>query len=388
MNSTNLKTDDINLLIVSYLTGSIDKNDLTKLTRWINTTEENRRYFNSLKDAWILSSSLTLDLAGSLEESWGTFKNRLSPESEDGKISRRKVILKYLKIAATWLAFFALGSVVTYLFTGRPSGLPSNPVTITVPRGAKSNITLPDGTNVWLNAGTTINYNQNYGQKERRLQLTGEAYFDVARDRLHPFIVQTSDIIVKAIGTRFNVKAYPDEKTISATLEEGKIDVLLMNKNGRNENVMLKPNEKIVYFKELRESETYTESVEDKHRQDVKADETNALKLENASILTHVQTKLFTSWKDPRWIIEREPLVTLAPLLERRFNLQIVFGDDELKKYKFTGTIENETVDQILNAMRLTAPLDYRINKDTIKLTVNNKLKNEFGKIMTRKNTN
>jgi ferric-dicitrate binding protein FerR (iron transport regulator) len=266
--------------------------------------------------------------------------------------------------------------------------LPSNPVSIIVPRGAKSNITLPDGSNVWLNAGTTLTYNQNYGQKERRLHLTGEAYFNVARDRLHPFVVQTSDIIVKALGTKFNVKAYPDEKTISATLEEGKIDVSLMNKSGKGENVILKPNEKIIYFKELRASETYTESVEDKARQDAKADEIHALKLEDASILTHVQTKLYTSWKDPRWIIEGEPLGTLAPLLERRFNLQIVFSDDELKKYKFTGTIENETVDQILNAMRLTAPLDYRINKDTIKLTVNNELKNEFGKIMTRKNTN
>ena len=292
MKITDLKTEDINLLIVSYLTGSIDKNDLGKLTRWINTTEENRCYFNSLKDAWILSSSPTSNSAGSLEETWGEFKNRINPAIEDGKISRRKVIMKYLRIAASWLAFFALGSVVTYLFTARPSDLPSNPVSIIVPRGAKSNITLPDGSNVWLNAGTTLTYNQNYGQKERRLHLTGEAYFNVARDRLHPFVVQTSDIIVKALGTKFNVKAYPDEKTISATLEEGKIDVSLMNKSGKGENVILKPNEKIIYFKELRALETYTESVEDKARQDAKADEIHALKLEDASILTHVQTKL------------------------------------------------------------------------------------------------
>jgi len=388
MNSINLTTNDINLLIVSYLTNSIDKNDLGKLTLWVNASEENHRYFNSLKDAWLLSSSPASDIAESLEESWGEFKNRINPSIEDRKIGRRKVIMKNLRIAATWLAFFALGSIITYFFTGRPSGLPSNPVSITVPRGAKSNITLPDGSNVWLNAGTTLTYNQDYGQKERRLHLTGEAYFDVARDRLHPFIVQTSDMVVKALGTRFNVKAYPDEKTISATLEEGKIDVSLMNKNGKDENVILKPNEKIIYYKELKESETYTESAEDKARQNAKPNEIRTLKLEDARILTNIETNLYTSWKDPRWIIESEPLGILAPLLERRFNLQIVFDDDELKKYKFTGIIENETVDQILNAMRLTAPLDYRIHKDTIKLTVNAKLKNEFGKIMTRKNMN
>jgi transmembrane sensor len=386
MRISGLKSDNVNILIVSYLTGSIDKNGLTELIRWINTNEENRRYFNSLKDAWILSSSSAPNSAGSIEESWIEFKNRIS--SADKKSKTGRMLIRYFRTAATWLAFFAMGSVLTYLFTGRPTSMSSNPVSIVVPRGAKSNITLPDGSNVWLNAGTTLTYNQDYGQKERRLYLAGEAYFDVARDRLHPFYVQTSAIVIKALGTRFNVKAYPDEKTISATLEEGKIDISLTGKTGNNKSVTLKPNEKIVYYKEEQESETITENIDDKARQDVRTEKKRSVKFEDANIITNVQTNLYTSWKDSRWIIESEPLSTFAPLLERRYNLQIVFCDQELKQYKFTGIIENETVDQIFNAMRLTAPLDYKINKDTVKLTINIKLKNEFGKIMTRKNTN
>jgi ferric-dicitrate binding protein FerR (iron transport regulator) len=99
-----------------------------------------------------------------------------------------------------------------------------------------------------------------------------------------------------------------------------------------------------------------------------------------------VRTELYTSWKDSRWVIYREPLSTLAPMLERRFNLKIIFEDEQLKKYKFTGIIENETVDQMLNALKLTAPLDYKTNKDTIRLTLDVSSNEAFKRSMTRKN--
>ena len=110
------------------------------------------------------------------------------------------------------------------------------------------------------------------------------------------------------------------------------------------------------------------------------------VKPKDINLLSNVRTELYTSWKDPRWIIYREPLSTLAPMLERRFDLKIIFNDEQLKKYKFTGIIENETVDQILNALKLTAPLDYQINKDTIRLSLDLKSNKEFKRIMTNKN--
>ncbi len=386
MKKTNFTEDDINLLIVSYLTNSIDKSNLARITRWINSSKDNRNYFNSYKDAWILSGARTNNSAIRTEQSWSKFRNKLTPAEDVKKSKNRKILFKYLSIAATWLAFFALGSVVTFLFTRKPSDLHPNPVSIMVPLGARSNITLPDGSNVWLNAGTTLSYNQDYGQKERRLHLTGEAYFDVSKDKAHPFIVQTLGITVHALGTKFNLKAYPDEKTISATLEEGKIDVVMLDKIGKSEKVSLSPKEKIVYFKEIRTSEKYTESIEDKANQKILPKENHSVRLKDASVLTNVQTELFTSWKDTRWIIEGEPLCTLAPKLERRYNLRFIFNNPELKNYKFSGAIENETVEQLLNAMRLTAPLDYTISKDTIKLTLNYNNKEKFGKIMTRIN--
>ena len=280
--------------------------------------------------------------------------------------NREKVnFTKYLKLAASWLLIFGLGSAVTWWISHRPAETittiaanTNKTIEISTPLGARSMIKMPDNTQIWLNAGTTITYNQDYGKQTRTLYLNGEAYFKVAKDSLHPFIVNTQGIAVRALGTRFNVKAYPEEKTISATLEEGKIDVRILSMADKNEKVLLKPKDKLIYHKETKETEKYTKAL--KIWSNLKNQHT---KLKDVNVLSNVRTELYTSWKDPRWMIDREPLTTLAPMLERRFNLKIIFNDEQLKKYKLTGTIDNETIDQILNALRLTAPLIIKSTK-------------------------
>lgn len=380
--------DDINLLIVSYLTGSITESDLDRLHEWINMSTENRRNFNELKDSWILSGGKNRDSYTYTEESWNKFSQKIAFDRLKtglGFRNREKVnFRKYLKLAASWLLIFGLGSAVTWCISGRYKGslvaIGNRTIEISTPLGARSMIIMPDSTQIWLNAGTKITYNEDYGQQTRTLNLRGEAYFKVAKDNQHPFFVNTQGIVVRALGTRFNVKAYPEEKTISATLEEGKIDVRIFSRTDKNERVLLNPKDKLIYHKETNETEKYTESAEDK----IKPEGTRSSTLKDVTILSDVRTELYTSWKDPRWIIDREPLSTLAPMLERRFNLKIIFNDEQLEKYKFTGTIENETIDQLLNALRLTAPINYQINKDTLRLTMNITFKEEFKRIMTK----
>ncbi|MFA5818766.1 MAG: FecR family protein [Bacteroidales bacterium] len=388
MKKAEFKKNDIELLIISYLTDSITEEDLVQLTEWINDSNENRSYFNLLKDSWILSGRRDLDSLTHTEESWNKFRHKLinrGLRSGFGFRSRGKGnFTEYLKLAASWLLIFGLGSAVTWWISDRPketiAATSNRTIEISTPLGARSMIKMPDSTQIWLNAGTTITYSQDYGQQTRALNLNGEAYFKVAKDSLHPFIVNTQDIVVRALGTRFNVKAYPEEKTTSTTLEEGKIDISILSMADKNERILLKPKDKLIYHKETKETEKYIESAEEK----VKPEGNRPVEFQNINILSNVRTELYTSWKDSRWIIDREPLSTLAPMLERRFNLKIIFDDEQLKNYKFTGAIENETVDQILNALRLTAPLDYKINKDTLRLTLDLNAKEEFSRIMTR----
>jgi ferric-dicitrate binding protein FerR (iron transport regulator) len=379
---------DIELIIIDYLTGSITEENLERLNDWINARNENRIYFNSLKDSWIVSGAKKRDSLTLPDESWRKFRQKGLMPGLKFRSEKKVYFRKYIKLAASWLFIFAMGSAATWLILGKPkefiatSENSGKTIEITVPLGARGLMKMPDNSQIWLNAGTTITYSQNYGQKTRTLNLTGEAYFEVAKDKEHPFIVNTQGIVVRALGTRFNVKAYPDEKTISATLEEGKIDVGVFNLRGSDDRVLLKPKDKYIYHKETRVTEKYTDSAEDR----VNPEGNGPVKLKNINLISNVRTELYTSWKDARWIIDREPLVTLAPLLERRFNLKIIFDDEQLKKYKFTGAIENETVVQILNALKLTAPLEYQMKRDTIILSIDNSSKEKFRRIMTNKN--
>jgi len=384
--------NNINLLIVSHITGSISDEELKQLNDWINASIENRSYFNKLKDSWLLSGGKDRDTLTQTAETWNTFKDKLTQNrfrlglGNELRSRRKASITKYVKLAASWLLIFGLGSALTWWLTDKPekkiTSFENKTIEISTPLGARSIIKMPDSSQIWLNAGTTIIYSQDYGQQTRTLNLKGEAYFKVAKDTLHPFIVNTQGIVIHALGTRFNVKAYPDEKTISATLEEGKIDVRILSMPDKNERVLLMPNDKLIYHKEIMKMTKYVESSEEQF----KPEKNPSVKSKDLSILSNVRTELYTSWKDPRWIIDREPLSTLAPMLERRFNLKIIFEDVQLKKYKFTGIIENETVDQMLNALRLTAPIHYQINKDTIRLAMDRSSKEEYKRIMTKNN--
>lgn len=379
-----LEDKDINLLIVSYLNGDITHDELIRLRNWIDQSPENRGLFNELKNAWTLSGKKQMPVSA-LNFSWIGFREKIEnaeKRKELGAGKRRFTF--FMQRAATWLIIFSLGSILTLLVTRFPVEKASHPVTVVVPLGAKSNITLPDGSSVWLNAGTTLSYDADFGKSERRLLLTGEGYFDVARDKSHPFVVQTSGMVVRALGTRFNVKAYPDEKTISATLEEGIIDVMVVEEGKEKQPILLRPKEKVVFFKKVHEDDLYNANIDEVAPQSVTAANLQQMKKKDTNVLTNVNTELYTSWKDARWIISAEQLGTLATALERKYNLKFVFEDPELKSYKFSGSIENETVDQIMDALRMTAPLAYSINKDTVTLRLDTQNKNEFKRIMTR----
>jgi len=391
MDTSDLQEKDIDLLIAAYLSGSATGDEQVKLHQWIGANNDNLVYFNKLKNAWILSGGRKNEFSGQAGKSWNKLKSKIDSEvpRQENADKLKPVTIpfkRYLRIAATWILLFGLGSLVTMLVThpkdDHRHSLAVRNIEISTPLGARSMIKMPDSTVVWLNAGTKIRYKEDYGRTNRSLDLMGEAYFSVAKDSLHPFIVNTQGVFIRALGTRFNVKAYPEEKTISATLEEGHIDIGVGGLTEKDQRVLLKPKDKFIYHKATKETEKYTESADD----NIKTETSQRVKPKGISLLSNVRTELYTSWKDPRWIIFREPLNTLAPMIERRYNLKIIFDNDQLRKYKFTGTVENETVDQILNALKLTAPLDYTITKDTIRLTLDRQADQTFKRIMTKNN--
>ena len=374
--------NNFNSLVIDFLTGYTKPESLGHLQDLIENDNKLRNQFNAIRNAWIVSGKLK---SSDLDQGWQNILSIISKgsQSEKNVIRRKSRSIKFLYIAASWLIFLVAGSVITKLLDLESHERISGTVEMSVPLGARSHVKMPDGTDIWINAGSTLSYDANYGEATRTVRLKGEAFFDVARDKLHPFIVHTSALDVHAVGTRFNVKAYSDEKTVAATLEEGKIEVRILD-TGDDKNIILKENEKIVILKRIRKEELYTENADEKVFENIQHTRHDLSQKQLVSILSHVNTQLVTSWKDDRWIIQGQELGLLAPMLERRFNIRIIFGNDEIKKFKFTGIIESETVDQIMKLLTMTAPVEYSITKDMITLNLDKKKILDYGITITQ----
>jgi ferric-dicitrate binding protein FerR (iron transport regulator) len=267
------------------------------------------------------------------------------------------------------LGAIIIGGALFFYDSAVPASKPDAPIAkneISTRYGSKTNLVLPDGSKVWLNAGSKITYDKNYGSSIRELTLVGEAYFDVVKNTSKPFIIHTSKMDIKVLGTAFDVKCYPDEKTTETSLIRGSVEITLKD---RSQKIILKPNEKI------------TINNDDVNMQLGKNDpvkkagtSSNAV---HAPIITlgyltrePVNNEIIeTSWINNRLIFSDERFDDIAIKMERWFGVNIQFGSEKLKKLRFTGAFENETIDQALSAMQLTTAFKFNINKDHIIIT-------------------
>jgi len=227
--------------------------------------------------------------------------------------------------------------------------------------GSRTQLVLPDGTKVWLNAGSRINYDKNFGTSLREVTLTGEAFFDVVRNAGKPFVIHTERIDIRVLGTRFNVKSYPADKTTEATLINGSIEVSV--KDRPSEKIILKPNEKLVV---ANDDSTL-------HRKDPGLQKNNT----NESLVTirkptYEQATgaiIETSWVENKLVFQDEEFGTLARQMERWYGIGMRFDNPALEQLRFTGNFQKETIRQALDALKLTDPLkafNYTIHENQV----------------------
>lgn len=372
------KNDEIKRLITCYLTGDIDRGQLDALNQWINESEENKVLFNTFKSTWILSGMTNTKDKFFKNKAWDNLRTSLDfvkPDSEQESNHKRIVFFKRVRNAAIWLLFLGLGSIITQLLSTK-NVIQNFQTEITVPFGTKTITKLPDGSTVYLNAGSKIIFNQDFNKTKRLVYLSGEAYFLVATNKSKPFEVITPYIIVRATGTKFNVKAYPNERSITATLVEGNIDIRKSVNLKNTSGIELKPNQCFVYYKIGKAATSNAAHISDTKPSIVNP---NDEVLDNFKVIDNVKTELYTSWSQENWIIESESLRTFVPKIERRYNMVIRFEDEDIKNYKFSGTIQKETIEQILTALKITTPMiNYKIIKDTVILELDRKIKQKY----------
>jgi ferric-dicitrate binding protein FerR (iron transport regulator) len=220
-------------------------------------------------------------------------------------------------------------------------------------KGEKNKVVLADGTKVWLNADSKLSYSKVFTGATRAVTLSGEAYFEVAHDKKHPFIISANGIKVKVLGTAFNLKAYPDDENTETTLIHGLVEVS-MDDQPLN-RISLKPGEKLKVHNDHKE--LLKETVN-------KAQPTILLSKSNVEIEDNKAKE--SLWTENKLVFDSEPFQSIAVKLGRWYNKEIIINDEDLKQVNLSGTYENYTLEQVLLSLQLAGKFNYRIEKNLV----------------------
>ncbi|MEO8534636.1 MAG: FecR domain-containing protein [Flavobacterium sp.] len=360
-------------IIYKYLSNEASEKEVQALFEWIAASEENKKHFISLKKAWAIT--------GMSDALWSDSVSviRMKPKNK---------VLTYFKYAAVVAVLFGLGKIALTFTENKKSSkeivleLPDgsseyisknnqttlvndkgeliakkfpneiiyfgkvqdNQIaynTLKVPYGKRFKITLSDGTVVRLNSGTTLRYPEQFGSNgNRNVYLTGEAFFEVAKDKLHPFIVNANQVDIEVLGTKFNVSAYPENPTVNSTLLEGSIQ--LYEVENKSNAVVLKPNQMATW-------------------------QNNAKKITTKE----VDPAFYAAWTKGELAFKDTPFSTIAKIIQRTYDIEIINENSDLARQNFTGTIKvsESSVENILELLKRDTPFNYSIKQNTITIT-------------------
>lgn len=368
------KIEDI---ITRLLTNEATTEDEHTLIRWLEDNDDNIAEYTSREKLWnaieIAFNRRKYDPGAAFNK----FKEKTG--THEGKKVRckpafKRMIRNSLRWAAIGLILIAMGSFGTYFIINYSGIYGKKHYEVSVPTGSRSNITLADGTTVWLNAESKLTYTGTFDHNNRTVYLEGEGYFNVKKDKKNPFTVITSQLEIVAVGTSFNVKSYEEEGIIQTTLVSGTVIVNRNEFKALERGLVLEPNQQITYFKESGEmaftieADTETESSADQINEETQEGPVRT-KQPKIILSKGIDPEVFTSWKDNRLIFDDEPFESIAVKLERRYGARIIIEDEDIKNKKFKGRFDEITIEQALSALKFASPFEYYIKQDTIFIT-------------------
>jgi ferric-dicitrate binding protein FerR (iron transport regulator) len=272
---------------------------------------------------------------------------------------------KKLVLGILGVAVLAVAAYLVFLNQSTPSSaanteqLAKNEVS--TQKGSRTSLQLPDGTKVWLNAGSKLEYDKNFGNNNREVTLNGEAYFDVVKNAAKPFIIHTSKMDIKVLGTVFNVKCYPNEKTYETSLIHGSIEVTLKD---RQEKIIMKPNEKMVLNTEDLSPITTKKS---NPGAPLKSSENPRISLGYLTIIPEQDSLIAeTAWVQNRLVFNGDNFEDIALKMERWYGVDIDFADEEVKRTRYTVIFDKESISEALYAMQLAKPFLYTLKNNHV----------------------
>ena len=317
---------DIDELISNYLLGAISSIENSELNNWLNESVDNQRYFSEQKNLWMLFELHTKIQKIDDQKAFRKISSQLNN-------SPKPNFLTYLQRVAAILLLPVI-AISAYYFYAEKHGKEQFATvynTVETPLGMRSSLILPDGTKVWLNAGSKISYPVLFDKSSRKVSLSGEAFFEVKKDKNWPFVVHTRDVNVLVTGTTFNCNAYPENDNVQTALVEG--EVTLLNQL-INESTKLNPGEMGVFA------------------------------TKNHSITkTKTDLQKYVAWKSGKLMFRDDKMDKVVEKLQRWYNVDFEIKDKEISSYVYTATFVDESLDQVLKMLSISAPISYKISE-------------------------
>lgn len=319
--------DQIQSIITAYLSGKATNEERRELEDWVSQSSDNERCFQEMRNIrQVMNPAFNPSEINVFEAR----KNILANIAATKRNMVRTLVVYWQRAAA--ILIIPLLIFCTYLYLDKDSGLYDTIEyqEVKSPHGTFSEVRLPDGTNVWLNGGSSLKYPLVFRKGERDVYLNGEGYFEVQSDKENPFIVKTGQIILKATGTAFNIEAYNKDSITSVTMVNGKIDVAF----GNSSPVAMVPGERASFNS-----------------------------LTNRCQIIKTDPYKWCAWKDGLMIFRDDPLSYVFKRLGLTFNVNIDLKDSTLADAPYRATFEYESLDEILRLLQLSAPLSFKQNK-------------------------
>lgn len=325
---------DIDHIIANYLSNSATEEEKKSLLLWLESKEENRNTFKKTYDLWLYSNALLTD-DKEMEAALVRLNVRTSSTSKQ-TFFNRSFSLYFMRTAVAVLLLFSAG----YIGYNLKDGTAETAITLNkllTGQDSKGQYILPDGSTVWLNANSILEYPETFTGNKRMVRLEGEALFEVKKDANNPFVVQAEGMDIEVLGTRFLVQNYPDNPMVETVLVNGSVKI----EGGYfPESYTLVPGQLIAYDKNTAQTE-----------------------------ISQVNTDDYTNWIHSKLVFDKTNLANVIINLEKWYGIHIVATPELVRNTHMSFTVRRESVEEVLKYMTLTAPIAYKWEGDTLYLS-------------------
>lgn len=373
-----MSIERISTLLSRKLAGESTASELVELDELFKAFPDQQIPAELLEEYWRNPTEQDNDF---LEATYHLHLNRLkaegydltTPASDDATESNyptsnkrryRKLLAGSICAVAAVVLFFLFfnNDKKTFAFKNKETVI--NPQSeVSTKNGSRTKIQLPDGTQVWLNGSSKLMYdNEHFSGAVREVSLTGEGYFDVVKNAARPFIIHTSKMDIRVLGTIFNVRCYPGEKKTETSLIRGSIEVTLKN---RKDKIMLRPSEKLI----ISDEELAVPAIPVTPDKNVRGIAKDIIVLRHLTVLPQDSTIVETAWVENKLVFSSETFEEVALKMEKWYGVEIEFANEKLKSEPLTATFTKETLAEALHALQVATKFNFKINNDRITIS-------------------